>query len=593
MITKNMVSRLYFRLLPLQIFMLVITAVNGLVSGLFAGNFIGHDALAVVGLYSPINFLVTSVSTVFLGGSQIIAGKMLAKTDFRELDSICSLDVLASAAAALLIGLAMAAAGILNIAAPAAVTDTVIRSEFNTYIIVQAAGLVPLIAGQQMFAFLTLQQQNTRTVISIIASIFANVFFDYIFICVLHMRSIGLALASVIGSAVFAAILLQYFFTRDATLKIDPKLMEIGQLKDIFAIGTPGALNYLYQMVRGFIVNGMILHFVGHIGITAFSASNSLLSIFWAFPFATQVVSRILFSVYIAEEDRRSLTDTMKTVVYMCVPLTLLLSIFISFMAVPFTGFFIKDAASPAYQMTVDAFRILPYSMPFSVFVLSFIVYGQASGKQTVVHFDTLLDGVVCVVVFTAVLIGSMGMQGVYVANILNGVVTVAVFFVYSCIVRKAFPKNMEELMVVPDDFGCPAQDRIDISISDMYGVLDTAEKIETFLLEHGAGEREAYYGALCMEEMAGNIVSYGFAADDKDHLIDVRAAIKDDIMILRIKDDCKAFDPTIREELLPDNDRLKDIGIRMVFKIAEDVKYNHTLGLNVLTIRIRMADGR
>ncbi|MBR3147622.1 MAG: ATP-binding protein [Eubacterium sp.] len=259
------------------------------------------------------------------------------------------------------------------------------------------------------------------------------------------------------------------------------------------------------------------------------------------------------------------------------------------FISGPFTGFFIKDTGQPVYQMTVDAFRMLPFAMPFSVFVLSFVTYGQTSGKQAIVHLETLLDGVVCVAGFTALLIGPMGMKGFYLANILNGVVTVAVFFIYSCLKRKSFPKNMEDLMVIPPGFGFPPEDRIDITINDMDGVLRTADRIQRFLLDRGTDRRRAYYGALCMEEMAGNIVKYGFNEDSRPHTIDIRAAVKGDTMILRIKDDCKAFDPTEREKLAPDDDVLKDIGIRMVYRIADDVSYNHTLGLNVLTIRIKI----
>lgn len=313
----------------------------------------------------------------------------------------------------------------------------------------------------------------------------------------------------------------------------------------------------------------------------------------WAFPFATQIVSRILFSVYLAEEDRKSLSDTMRTVVRKCIPLTCLVSVSVCALAVPFTGFFIKDAGIPVYQMTVDAFRMLPFAMPFSVFVLSLVTYGQESGKQAVVHLESLLDVVACVAVFTALLIGPFGMRGFYAANVLNGVVTVSVFFIYSRIVRGFFPHSMEDLMVIPPDFGFPEEDRLDITVRDMDGVLKTSDTIQHFLLDHGAGSREAFFGALCMEEMAGNIVRYGFEEDSRRHSIEIRAALKEDTMILRIKDDCKAFDPSEREALMPDGDVLKDIGIRMVYSIADDVEYHHTLGLNVLTIRLKMRSTR
>ncbi len=42
--------------------------------------------------------------------------------------------------------------------------------------------------------------------------------------------------------------------------------------------------------------------------------------------------------------------------------------------------------------------------------------------------------------------------------------------------------------------------------------------------------------------------------ADNKPHSIEVRAALKGDMLILRIKDDCKAFDPTQRKELIAES---------------------------------------
>ena len=41
------------------------------------------------------------------------------------------------------------------------------------------------------------------------------------------------------------------------------------------------------------------------------------------------------------------------------------------------------------------------------------------------------------------------------------------------------------------------------------------------------------------------------------------------------------------KQRLAEENDLTKNIGIRMVFKIARDVQYQNILGLNVLTIRI------
>ena len=55
---------------------------------------------------------------------------------------------------------------------------------------------------------------------------------------------------------------------------------------------------------------------------------------------------------------------------------------------------------------------------------------------------------------------------------------------------------------------------------------------------------------------------------------------------IMRIKDNCKSFDPLERTELLEKEGEYKNFGIRLVNSTAKEVQYQNLLGLNVLTIR-------
>lgn len=110
---------------------------------------------------------------------------------------------------------------------------------------------------------------------------------------------------------------------------------------------------------------------------------------------------------------------------------------------------------------------------------------------------------------------------------------------------------------------------------------------MQNFCLEKGIDERRAYLAGLSMEEMAGNIVEHGFTKDTKDHSIDIRVVHKDDNIILRIKDDCIPFDPKDRNRITEGDDPTKNMGIRMIYRIMNDITYENLLGLNVLTIII------
>jgi hypothetical protein len=68
---------------------------------------------------------------------------------------------------------------------------------------------------------------------------------------------------------------------------------------------------------------------------------------------------------------------------------------------------------------------------------------------------------------------------------------------------------------------------------------------------------------------------------------VDIRIVYKNNGLLLRIRDDCRPFDPAERKELTDPTDPASNIGIRLVFQIADEVEYQCILGLNVLTIRI------
>jgi anti-sigma regulatory factor (Ser/Thr protein kinase) len=86
---------------------------------------------------------------------------------------------------------------------------------------------------------------------------------------------------------------------------------------------------------------------------------------------------------------------------------------------------------------------------------------------------------------------------------------------------------------------------------------------------------------------MAGNIVTHGFTKDKKRHSADIRVVHKDDSILLRIRDDCTAFNPTEYHKVMKMDEDGKNAGIQLVYGIAREVQYQNLLGMNVLTILI------
>ena len=582
----RLISRLFFRLLPLQILLELISAVSGIITSLFAGNFIGAEAMAALGLYSPIKKLTGAVGTVFVCGAQISCGRYMGANQVERTQSVFSTDLLVTGAISLFIS-ALYFFGAATDMTKVMTAEPAVRMLLNRCLLGRVAGIPALLLGRQISAFLPLENQSRRVTIAGLCNIGAKLLFSYLFVVVLRLDTLGIALASSAGNWVFLLVQIQYYFSGKSVLKLSKAGARLKDAAEIVKTGYTGGVNNGYQTLRGFIVNALILQFVGSAGLSAYAAADSVLNLFWTIPFGILAVSRLLMSVNIGEEDRQSLTDTMRVSLFRCIPLMCCVSAALIALAVPLTRLFFRDPADPVFQMTANAFRIVPLCMPLSIILLQFSCYAQASGKQSMIHLLSALDGVVCMACFSALLLPVLGMNGFYFAYVLNGVACAAAIVIYAWIRLKKFPRNMEQLMVIPDDFGVAREDRMDISVRKKNDVMTVSQQVMDYCRKRGLDEMRAYLSGLFLEEMAGNVVDHGFNKDKKSHSVDIRVIFKNDDVILRIKDDCIPFNPAEWQDIHDPKDRLKGVGIRMVYQGAKDVKYQNILGLNVLMIRI------
>ena len=580
----KMLQGLCFRLLPIQVLLAMVGSINGIISSLFASNFVGTDAMSAIGLYGPINSFFLALNTMMMGGSQIICGKYMGKNQISGMQNVFSVNMLASILISVVSALVFFTAGTFDLTG-IFTADVAIRKYFNQYLIGMAVGIVPMIIGQQLSGFLSLENKNKLTTLAGIAYILTNLALDYLFVAVLRMETLGLALSTSLGLWVFAAVQMLYYVRGKSLLRLSFRKIHWKESAEIVKIGAPGAFSYCYQTARGLIVNMLTLSFVGSVGISAFAAANSFLGLFWAIPGGMLAVSRMLISVSVGEEDRESLQNVMRIMFFRYLPLMSAIALLLIAAAVPMTRMYYQDTTDPVFMMTVWGFRILPLSMPLSIICMHFVCYAQVSDKKLMMHILPLVDGVLGAAIPTAILIPFMGMNSVYWANVINGAATTVIIVGYAWIQNKRFPRNMSELMVIPKNFGVRREHRLDITVRSIDEVVHVSQQVQAFCQEKGADARRSYLAALMVEEMAGNIVSHGFRKDQKKHSVDLRIALKDQNLILRIKDDCVAFDPSERVKIVDPNDITKNIGIRMVFSLAQDVQYQNILGMNALTI--------
>ena len=582
---RRLLSGLFFRLLPYQILLIVISAVNGIVDGIFASNAIGKTAMSAIGLYGPFNHFFYAASMLLVSGSQILYGRYISR-ERERIHGLFSSDMIISAVISSL------TAVLLALAATSGMTRLLVSDQadlemLNRYILGQVVGIPALVLGQQLFAFLSLEDQSKRTMIASIACFVANAALNYLFVVIIPWGTFGLGLSSSIASWLFFAIQAWFYISQKSEWHFSVSAFRMREGELIFQLGYPGAISRFVEMFRCLIVNHLIQKYVGSVGLSAFAASNSVLAIFWAVPFGMVAVSRMLLSISIGEEDRRSLIDTMRIALTWGELLMLGVVAFLVLMAEPLTRLFYRDPSDPVYNMTVMGFRILPLCMLLSQISLIFVCYAQSIERKKLATILPIIDGMLGVVMFSFLLIPLMKMNGLYIANILNGVLCFAVISMSAWISLKRFPRSLEDLMVIPERFGATEDERIDITVRDVRQVLNVSLQVIDFCALRGIDRRRAFFAGLCLEEMAGNVVIHGFPKDHKENSVDIRVVHRKDEVILRIRDNCQAFNPVERARVNEPQEMGKNVGILLAYNIAKEVSYQKLLGLNVLTIRI------
>ena len=200
-------------------------------------------------------------------------------------------------------------------------------------------------------------------------------------------------------------------------------------------------------------------------------------------------------------------------------------------------------------------------------------------------YLTSLLDNFLFVCLLSATLGYCFGADGVWVSFVLAEILTIVALAFFIAWRQRRFPRQIADFLCLPKGFGKALTKLFAQSAANMEEVVKVSERARQYLLANGASSKEAMLMALSIEEMGGNIIRWGFK-DDKSHSIDI-LMFKEETWSIRIRDDCKPFDPKKWLEIHRDDDQTANIGIRSICAIAKDVRYSRTLGLNYLLIRL------
>lgn len=582
---SSLIHSQFLKLMPAAILTMATPSINSIIDGLFASNYIGTDALSAIGLYSPFINVLIGISTIFLSGSLIITGLHLGRGEQKEANSVFATDIITTVAVLTAISFIM----IFFSGAGAAILGAGEDTLANTASYIRGIAFsVPLVylAGH-LSSYLELEQQHTRNYAGIALMVVSNALFDYVFVSILDMGCLGLGMATTLSSAVYAFVLIIYYFSGKSHFRICLPEFDWAKIPEIVKIGFPGAIAQIYLAFRGYYINQTVMRFEGADGMAALSAACTFQTVFFAASYGIGISSRTLFSVFIGRKDRKSLQTVLKTALLKAFPVNIVLSTVFIFLAPVFTSVYFQDPASAPYILAIRLFRLFPIAMCISTVGLVFSSLYQCQQKMKIVNLISATDGLLGMVIAIMVLCPRMKIDGVWAAYVVNGLIVTLLILIYTILSSRKFPVSIDDWLLLGDDFGIAEDQRANFSVHNNEDVVNCSEKIISYLAAQGFDKRKSYLAGLCLEEMAGNIISHGYTKDKRNHNIVIEITRSEKDLLITMMDDCVEFDPVKRASSLVTDDPSKNIGIRTVQKIAAEMMYHRMVGMNVLTIRL------
>ncbi|MBR2282091.1 MAG: ATP-binding protein [Spirochaetales bacterium] len=581
-----MLKRLFFKLLPIQVLIIAMGSINSIVDGAIAGRFIDAASVGVVGLHYTFVNVIDAVGAILLGGSSILCGKYMGRGELEKTNGLFSLNLSIS----FIVGSVLTAVSLL-IPRPLARmlgASPDLESALVSYIRGYGFGIVPLIMSKQIAMFLQLERKSRIGYAGVAAMILSNIVLDVVFVSLLDMGTFGIAFATSIGNWLYLLIMLPYYFTRKAQLSFSFSSIDFSQTWPLLKTGFPGAALIFYLAMRSLCLNIILLKYAGNDGLSAQGAFGMVCGLIVALCLGIGAVVRMMSSVLEGEGDREGIRAVMRTALTKAMLMCLVLAVLLVLLSGPIASVFFSDRDSNVYALTRQLFIIYSMCLPFILLIQVFNNYLQALGHHLIVNILSFLDGFLSMVGPSLLLAPSLGALGVWLSHPIGMFLILVVILVYACIYNRHFPSSFDDWLFLRPDFGVSEDDQLEISALCKDDAISASIRVQSFCERHLLPPRICYYAALSTEEMVMNVINHGFSADSRSHQVIVRAVFSDEGLLLRIKDDCIPFDPKERYVQLAEDLYGKNIGIRMVMRLTDDITYQNLLGLNVLTIRFR-----
>ena len=566
----------------------IATMIGIVIDGIVIGRFLGADCMASYGLVTPVINLATAFSGILATGAQIICAQHLGagnKKNARRAFSMCMIiTVIVSV---------LMMAGVLIFREPISVLlgahgkSAHLLQPTSDYLLGIVFSFPCVLFLFEFNSLMRLDGDANRVVVAVVVMTVLDIAGDLVNALVVHGGMLGMGLTTSLSYFAALVIMLLHFTKKDIIFKFSFKGLRLRDLGEIIVTGSSSAVGSASSMLRNAVLNQiMVASVLSSTAVAALGVVNTVFNFTSSTMLGVAMTTAMIAGMILGEQDRvaaESLVKvTIKATLIVGAVLTTLLLIFADFIAGAFGG---ADGAQMV-ALATRGLRIYALSIFFYGLNVAFINYTQGMRRMVISDLFCFLVNFPFIVLPALALFGLLDAEAVWWSFLIGETINLICIIVCTAVKKRGFPFKAKDYLFLRDDFGVADEDLLDFSVTEESQVVPASEAVAAFCAEKGASEKDSMMLSLFVEELSKNIIEYGFT-DKRSHSIDIRLIKLNDGWTLRVRDNCKKFDPTEWIKLHDESDPTKNLGIRMVCGMAKKVKYLSTMDLNNLTITI------
>ena len=414
-------------------FSMLISALYTIIDGMFVGQGVGDSALAAINIVLPFTVMLVGIANMMAVGGGVLVSKNFGEGNVEKAVNIFRqvMKFLMIVTVIISIITVVFTKQIVILLGSTPQLETLAVDYLRYY----ALFCIPNLAGMALSSFARNDKQPRLAMVATIAGAIANIILDYLFIFEFNMGIKGAAVATGLGQILTVIILLPHFLKKKGLLSFGKVKLEKEIIKELLNIGLPSFFGQLSYSVIVLIHNVAITRYIGEMGVSSYSIINYIGTNIYMILFGLTLGAQPLISYNFGKKDTKKMLGFYKINCIASVITTFVCVVICYVFGPNIISIFTQDP-----QIADMAYKAVKFSSVSYFMVglnLNTIVYYQAIEIPNISTLICFLRSVVALPLGFMILMGIMGVDGIWAGVIFSETITFIVINIIANIKKK------------------------------------------------------------------------------------------------------------------------------------------------------------